>query len=395
MRRILILTPWAPYPATGACQQDRLWGMKYMREIGYDVRVIGRYHSFQDKRELEEVFKKEGINITLAAHRTDAWKLLLQKPWLPLCNLGWLDGAALEYADPEYVQTVRRTLEEWQPDLGWLEYCSHWPMAKLLNSYGIPVIMKSSNNEAAQCMDDHGKSLLSRIKAVPKYVSEWMVATESDLVLAVSPDEERWYKRLGAKKTDTLALRGLSQCLTPRVHQEKEVLDVVFLTSNYSMGHNRVIAEFVLREIIPRVQKVLPNRYRFHLTGKKFPEAFQKYLNKDVISTGFIPDIGAFLSTMDIALSPWITGQGMQQKVFEPLCRSLPTLTTKTGGYPFVDQEEILICQNAEDYTEGLQRLLSASERNRLSSNAFKKASALFSKEAVQAVMKNAIEGLI
>ena len=391
-KRILILTPWAPFPTTGACQQDRFWGMKYMKDLGYEVKVVGRYHDWQDKAELAAVFAREGVDMTLIPHRKDAWKLLAANPFKALLNPGWLDGAALEYADPEYVNAVKKIIEDFRPDVGWLEYCSHWPMINVLHAYGIPAILKSSNNEAAQCMDDHGHSAVSFLKAMPKYVSEWLVAKRSDAVLAVSPDEERWYRKLGSRDSTTLPLRGLSQCLVQRKHAAKDVLDVVYLTSNYSMGHNRVIVEYVLKDVIPAVRKAMPGKYSFHVTGRKFPPQFEKYLAEDVVSVGFVPDIGQFLGTMDIALSPWITGQGMQQKVFEPLCRSIPTLTTKTGGYAFEKDTEVLLCVNTADYVKGFRRLLSLDERNRISSAAYRKAETLFSAAAVKKIMADTIE---
>lgn len=394
-KRILILTPWAPYPVTGACQQDRFWGMKFMRDLGYDVRVIGRYHAFQDPKELKEAFDREGVDITLVPHRTDAWKLLLKNPFRVLTNPAWLDGSALEYADPKYIETVRRITEEFRPDIAWLEYCSHWPMSNLLHSYGIPTILKSSNNEAAQCMDDHDHSILSMAKAAPKYVSEWIVANRNEFVLAVSPDEERWYRRLGAKHITTLPLRGLSQCLKEQPARQKDVLDVVFLTSNYNMGHNRVIVEFVLRDVIPKVRAALHGKYRFHLTGRKFPEALGKYLGEDVRSVGYVPDIGEFMGTMDIALSPWITGQGMQQKVFEPLCRGIPTMTTKTGGYPFEDGKEILLCKTPEEYVAAFRMLQDFDKRSALGHAGFLKAYALFSEETVKRIMEETIETVL
>lgn len=391
-QRVLILTPWAPYPIPGACQQDRFFGMKYMKELGHEVKVIGRYHDFQDKEALQKVFNGEGIDMTLVPHLKQAWKLLLKKPWLPFCNIGWLDGAALEFADPAYIRVVKNMIEEFKPTVAWLEYCSHWPMAEIFHAYGIPVILKSSNNEAAQCMDDHDHSMMSILKAMPKYVSEWMVSRKSDAVLAISPNEEKWYKKLGAKYVTTLPLRGLSQCLVQRTHHEKDVLDVVYLTSNYNMGHNRVILKFVLTEVIPRVRESMPGKYRFHITGRKFPKEYEKYLAPDVVAVGFVPDISVFLSGMDIALSPWITGQGMQQKVFEPLCRSIPTMTTKTGGYPFEKDTEVLLCQTPEDYVTAFKRLLSSAERNRISSAAYQKAESLFSTTAVKKIMEDTIE---
>jgi hypothetical protein len=230
---------------------------------------------------------------------------------------------------------------------------------------------------------------------LPKYTGEKIVARSSDLVLAISPDEERWYRSLGAKKSGVLPLRGLSPCFSQKNHEPKNTIDAVFLSSNYNMGHNRDAFLFLLEKILPLVRKELPGKIRFHLTGSKFPAKWRKYLADDLIYERFVPDLGQFLSKMDVAVCPWISGTGMQQKVFEPLCRSLPLLTTKTAGYPFVNGKEVLLCVTPQDYVSGLHRLLNPDERNRIASAAYDKARSLFSEETVKRIMKDAIEGVV
>jgi hypothetical protein len=95
---------------------------------------------------------------------------------------------------------------------------------------------------------------------------------------------------------------------------------------------------------------------------------------------------------MDIALCPWISGHGMQQKVFEPLCRGLPLLTTKTAGYPFESGKELFLCQTPQDYIDGLRTLLDVRKRQQIADAAQAKAHTLFSEEAVKKIVKDALE---
>lgn len=390
--RILVLTPWVPYPTTGACQQDRMNGYRHMRELGYDVRVIAKYHAFQDVSGAKSAFEHEGIPLTLVEHPKHPAALLLTQLTTVMRTPALIDGAALEYIDPAYQTVVLNAVKTFKPDVVWMEYSTHWPVLRLLKKHAIPTIVKSSLNEPQNCIDEHGGSLISRLKAIPKLPGERIAARESSLLLAITPDEEAFYAGLGAKHHGTLPLRGLSRCFAQKRHTEKNTLDVVFLSSNYNMGHNRDAAEFLLNDVVPLVRKTLPGKFRFHLTGKKFPERYARFLAEDVRSTGFIEDVGAFLATMDIALCPWISGTGMQQKVFEPLCRGLPLLTTKTAGYPFVHGQELLLCATPQEYVEGLRRLLDAEERQRMSDAARGKAESLFGEAAVKRIVREAVE---
>lgn len=393
--RVLVITPWVPYPPTGACQQDRFQGLKIMKSLGWEVEVIAHYHDFQDRPAIEAAFAEEGIPLTLVPYTKQKIQLLLRRLPRVLRTPSLLDGPALECTHPAYEQQVTQVTERFQPDVIWLEYTHHWPLLRLLKKYNVATIMKSSLNEPRNCRDENGHSFMSILKSLPKYGGETIAATESDFILAITPDEEDWYRSRGAVQADVLPLRGLAKCFTERHHEQKSVLDVVFLSSNYNMGHNRDALYFLLHEVLPRLREAAPGEFKFHLTGRKFREADRQYLADDVQTTGFIDDLGAFLETMDIAFSPWISGQGMQQKVFEPLCRSLPLLTHKTAGYPFVPNEEVLIGKTPDDFVKHLLTLRDANVRNRISQAAYKKAQSLFSEAAAAEKMQSAVESAL
>lgn len=394
-RRILVITPWVPYPVTGACQQDRFHGLKQMQKMGHTVSVIAKIHGFQPREEVERAFADEHIPLTLIPYVAHPFLLLLRRLPRILRTPALIDGAALEYTDPAYEAAVRSAMASFKPDVVWIEYTHQWPLLRLLKPYGVPVIMKSSLNEPRNCRDENGHSLVSIVKSLPKYPGERIAARESDLTLAITPVEQEWYRTCGAKQTGVLPLRGLSHCFARKQHHEKDVLDVVFLSSNYNMGHNRDAMEFLLQKVLPLVRERAPGQFRFHLTGKKFPASYQKYLGSDARLTGFVEDIGALLAAMDIALCPWISGQGMQQKVFEPLCRGLPLITSQTAGYPFVPGKEVLIARTPGEYVDALLDLRSVQRRQDVSDAAHAKAQTLFSEHAVMRIASDSIERVL
>lgn len=394
--RILLLTPWIPYPVTGACQQDRFYGILQLRDSGYDLHVIGRIHSFQSREETEAAFQKEGIKLTLLPHIENAWPLLFKNLHRVIREPALLDGAALEYIDTQYMNTVRSVIESHKPEVVWMDFTTHWPVMRMVRErYKLPVIIKSTLIEPYSAMAEAGYSWISALKFPPKYRGELIAAREADILLPITHEEDDWYKEHGAKRTKVLPLRGLNRCFTQRTHQDKPVLDVVFLSSSYSMGHNRDAMIFLVTKVIPRVRKLAPGRFRFHLTGKKFPKAYEYLLGDDVKAVGFVPDLGEFLLNMDIAVCPWITGYGMQQKVFEPLCRGIPLITNKVAGYPFIAGQEVLLANDAQEFADHLLSLQDTSFRQRISDAALAKSRQLFSQEEVTRIAQEAIETVI
>lgn len=388
-QRVLVLTPWVPWPVTGADQQERWTGYKHFQALGCELSILAKIHAFQSQEEVTAAFREAKLPLQLFDHPRRLWPIALQRFPRILRTPALLDGAAMEYIDPAYERVVCAEVERFKPDVIWIEYSTQWPLLRTLKPYGIPCIIRSHNNEAYNCIDEHGGTLLARLKALPKFAGERIAARECSLMAAITPVEADWYTALGGRQVRVLPLRGLADVFAQRTHTEKDVLDVVFLSSNYNMRHNRDAMRFIAMQVIPRLRERAPGRFRFHFTGKKFPDADRSLLASDVRATGFVPDIHALLDTMDIALCPWITGQGMQQKVFEPLCRSLPLITTKTGGYPFENGKDVLLAASPEDYVAALLELRSATRRQELADAAYAKAHGLFSEETLLATLRD------
>lgn len=383
-KRILIITPRFPYPEAGACEQDRAEGIRQLKRLGYDVRVIGKYFDWQDTEEIIAHWRKEGIAIDLVPYQK-------KKPF-PFI----FDGAAAEYADPKLTTLIEQVLSEFSADIAWLDYTYLWPLYHIFKKRHIPIVVRSINFEALHYLDEDGASLVHWIKAVPKFLTEFITARRADVLFAITPKEEKRYQRIFARHAVTLPLRALYKKLGTHTSKETEQFHVFFAGSTYNVAHNRAALEFVIKEIALRMYEKHDMKYIFHIFGAKFPTDLEKYCVHNVVYEGFVDDLDRALLPMDIAIVPSFFGAGMQQKIFEPLARGFPTITNQRGiaRYDFMPEREFIAAENADEYVGALERLQSLTLRQELSRAAQEKAQILFSQSVSDSIVHNALENI-
>ena len=388
-KKVLIITPRFPLPDIGADEKDRFEGIKQLRRLGFDVRVIAKVFSFQDKEAINRFSVGSGIPVTLLEYEN---KFSIKK----LLNPFYWDGAAYEYSRKSTKKTVEVILDEWHPDLLWVDYTYLWPLYGLARKRNIPIITRSINFEPSHFLQEDGRSVVNFVKFLPKLASELMAIKKSNFIFSITPNEERTYKRLGAKNVAVLPLRGLSVCLDKRsfVH-ERETLKVIFMGSTYNVRHNRAAIEAILKDIAPSVREKCPGQLKFYVSGSKIPEDFKRFFGEDVIYAGRKDqrEFDDFLADMDIAVVPSLFGAGMQQKIFEPLCRGIPAVVSSRGlvGYPFRHREHALIANGLEEFPDLLLELRDRDLRRKLSENSVSLSKKLFSREKMDDAVLEAV----
>ena len=68
-KKVLLVTPRFPIPSAGACEQDRLEGIKQLKRLGYEVHVISKVFDFQDREKINSFSEKFDIPIHLVPYR--------------------------------------------------------------------------------------------------------------------------------------------------------------------------------------------------------------------------------------------------------------------------------------------------------------------------------------
>ena len=400
-RRVLVLTPYLPWPPTGACQQDRVAGIEQLRSFGCEVEVIAKIdrHHEQVLTELQQrlPYRVTGVPYRRAQSFSRWQRFCWQARRLVLPR--YLDGAAYEYADPLYVETVRATLERFRPEIVWVDYTYLWAVYPLLRSYGVRIVTRSANFEPLHYLEEAGRGLRQYLMYLPKWFGERRAALASDVVCAITPQEAERYRKLGVKQVVTLPLRALPKLLARDPHQDPPLdaqgrVHLFFAGSTYQVAHNAKALQFLLDEVVPLLRERFSAKWVLHIIGGKVPTVVrERYAAEDVRFEGFVEDLDTFLRAMHVAVIPSLAGAGMQQKLFEPLTRGFPVIThaRALAGYSFVPEREVVCAQDAAGFVEAIQRLASNQARQTLGQAARTKANELFSEQRVMECIRQAL----
>ena len=399
MKKILLVTPRSPFSKSGACEQDRAYGIEQFLRLGYDVRVITKTLP-SDMVHLEVAKNKLGIKIIPVSYKFSkklSFVEKLKKYTKRIINPFNWDGASYEYKDKEIQKVFIKELDEFKPDVVFFDYTYLWPLYKYAQKRCVPIITRSINFEPIHFLQEDGISFFNLIKFLPKLISEFITIKKSNLIFSITPKEEKMYRILGAKNVINLPLRGLPYCLRKEKEiKNKEKVHVFFMGSTYNVSHNRKALEFIIKEIAPSVNKSTTGRFIFHILGSKMPTGLDKYFSNNVIYEGYVEDLDLFLKNVDIAIVPSLFGAGMQQKIFEPICRGIPTVVSRRGiaGYPFEDGVHVLFAESVQEFVNKILKMQDTALRKELSSHSVKLCGQIFSSNNIDGVIKRGIENI-
>lgn len=398
IKKILIITPILPFPIKGADQADRAEGMIQLKRLGFEVRVISKVAEWQSADFILGIEKEIGIKIIPVPYRylkknNPTIKNLLESAKISVNPFNW-DGATREYSELTTQSVVANQIKEWQPNLIWCDYTYLWPIYRIAEKNNLPIITRSINFEPIHFLQEDGYGLFNIIKSLPKFISEYRIISHSSIIFTITPKEEKIYKILGGKNIYTLPLRSLPKLLKPD-HQIRDIkpLEVIFMGSTYSVTHNKKALRFIMADLAPYILDKYPGQFNFNILGNKMPENYLGYIRGGLKYHGFVEDLNSFLSNMDIALAPSFLGAGMQQKIFEPLCRGIPTITSRRGiaNYPFLDGIHIYFADSFQTFVDGLLKLREPNIRKKMSAASIELANKLFSQQVLDDIVTAAI----
>ncbi len=133
----------------------------------------------------------------------------------------------------------------------------------------------------------------------------------------------------------------------------------LLFTGNMSYPPNVDCAKFLVREVLPLVQKRFPST-TLMLAGANPHQQVKELASENVQVSGWIDDIRSAYAQAEIFVAPMRIGTGLQNKLLEAMSMELPSITSTLANNALGAQndQEILIANSAQEVSEQIIRLM-------------------------------------
>jgi glycosyltransferase involved in cell wall biosynthesis len=126
----------------------------------------------------------------------------------------------------------------------------------------------------------------------------------------------------------------------------------------YNANYDAV--QFFLREILPIIQREIP-QVKVKITGKTTGADLDSLpLNENVIFTGYVSDIRPVIKSSTACIVPLQVGGGTRLKILEALALGTPVVTTSKGaeGLDMRSGRDLLVADSPADFARAVIRVL-------------------------------------
>ncbi len=138
--------------------------------------------------------------------------------------------------------------------------------------------------------------------------------------------------------------------------------DLVFV-GNMSYPPNVDAMLFLVKEILPFLKIKRPN-ISLLIAGSSPSKEILELQNQNITVTGWVDDIRQSYASSKVFVAPLRIGTGLQNKLLEAMAMGVPCITSVLANKALNAEpnEEIIVCENTNDYINQIQALLSNPE---------------------------------
>ncbi len=367
--RILFLAPFAPNLQSGhgggraIAQLINQLGQKHKIGLCYlrSEREQAVDNILKERCEvIEEVVLPESkaTGIEKWLRRFHIWKKLLAGK--PL----W----AIDRYSAIYEEKLEGLLDTWQPDIVQIEFHVMGQYLPTLAGFPAPRILVEHEPGAASARESL-RFRFAQGKVIPlldlfawKRFERHIVQQVQTVV--VFTDRDRRTVREFVQKTPMVQIPLGAEILEhePRL-PAYEPMSLLFV-GNFKHSPNLDAAERLLNQIFPKVSAQFPDT-RLFLVGDHLPAKSMQIAQKNIIATGYVPDVAPYLDQAALVVLPLRQGGGMRVKVLEALAAGKAIIASSLAveGLEVVDGEHVILAESDDEYVQVIIDLLRNPEK--------------------------------
>lgn len=267
------------------------------------------------------------------------------------------------FRSPEFEQVLTKALKENEYDFIQIEGAYMAIYIPLLRSLSkARIVLRSHNIEhqiwkrvALHTSNPAKKFFISSLANKIK-IFEDSTLHLFDAIVAITPDDETYYRSKDYKGKLITIQAGFEDCLIESPVKKKD--SVCFIGSMQWMPNIEGI-EWFLKEVWPLIMKEMPEA-KLYVAGKGMDASFDRWKRPGVILEGLVPNASDFIQNHNVFVVPLRSGGGMRLKVVEAMGMQMPIVSTAIGaeGIHCIPDEDILICNTPTELKNGIVLLL-------------------------------------
>jgi len=205
--------------------------------------------------------------------------------------------------------------------------------------------------------------LLDAIESKRVIAYEKTILQQFDLNLVCSKEDLNFLK--AQHQVDQIALlpNGVdTDQFKPNNHDYAHNKTLLF-TGNMDYAPNVDAVQYFVKDILPLIQSECPD-ITFIIAGQRPIEAVKQLACKNIIVTGFIPDLSEMYNQASVVVAPLRFGAGTQNKVLEAMSMGIPVVCSNIGfeGLGIQDGEGAYMRTEAKGFAAQVIALLKDAE---------------------------------
>ncbi len=160
--------------------------------------------------------------------------------------------------------------------------------------------------------------------------------------------------------------------IVQRLSEVIEEPETLIFTGSMDWYPNEDAVTFFLKSILPHVRQSYPN-VRMLVVGQYPTDKLRQMVelantDSEVIITGRVDDVKPYINQASVYVVPLRIGGGTRLKILEALALRKAVVSTTIGaeGLNLVDQQEIILADQPEQFAKSIIELLDDAQRRRL-----------------------------
>lgn len=397
--RILMLTPYLPYPpASGG--QIRTYNLLKHLSKSHEITLVCLYKREEERQHAEQL-RTYCKDIFLCKRPEKPWQLTT----ILKAIFGLLPFLIVRNYSPEAASTVQKLLREQTFDVIHAETFYVMPH---IPQTSIPTILVDQTLEYR--VYKHFISKLPWYLHHPlrldtfklKYWEEhyW---NHAQLVAAVSKTDAEAIHMLAPNIKPVVIPNGASDDMfveKPIIKNSEGVTNLLFV-GNFAWLQNTEAAKYLIEEILPLLKNKLSN-YRLTVAGQKIPDSFTNLKDTHIrcvdLEGSDNETVRDIYTNASIFVAPIFGPGGTRLKILTAMATHLPVVTTSTGaeGLYLTHTESVMLAEDPKGFVESIVALANdQGMREHVANNAYSIARTSFSWESITKTLVESYQSII